>query len=152
MFRPFIDLPPFENSFYDDRVRYDLHPDLFFVFGSNLAGIHGAGAALDALNEYGAKYGIGQGFTGKSYAIATKDLNIRTLPLEVVHRHIREFVRVTNEVDDGHHMLKFFVTAVGTGYAGFRHDQIAPLFKGCINCWLPSSWKPFLQTETNHGT
>lgn len=143
--KPFIDLPPIENAFYDDRGRYDLHPELYFVFGSNLAGIHGAGAALDALNGYGAQYGIGKGFSGKSYAIATKDFQIRTLPLTVIKEQVDEFIRVTNDVQgNGRYMNRFFVTAIGTGYAGYKHEQIAPMFKGCINCWLPLSWKPFL--------
>jgi hypothetical protein len=144
MSRPYIELPPIENAFYDDRGRYQLHPELFFVFGSNLAGIHGAGAALDALNQYGAQYGIGDGFCGKSYAIPTKDSNIRTLPLSVIKNFVTKFVDVTNDVPDVHYQNRFFVTAIGTGLAGYRHDQIAPMFRGCINCWLPMSWKSYL--------
>jgi hypothetical protein len=63
-----------------------------FVFGSNLAGRHGAGAALEALNRWSAKIGVGRGRTGYAYAIPTKDHSIRTLPLHVIERYVKEFL------------------------------------------------------------
>ena len=78
---PPLGLPELDNSFYDSSLRYDLHPDLIFVFGSNERGAHGKGAALQAVTEYGAKYGQGFGLQGRSFAIPTKDFYIRTLPL-----------------------------------------------------------------------
>ena len=134
-----LGIPDVYNNFYDSTLRYELHPDTYFVFGSNLAGRHGKGAAFDAL-AYGATYGVGMRFSGQSYAIPTKDISIRTLPLEVIKRFVTEFVNLTNE-EEGKH---FFVTAVGTGLAGYKHSDIAPLFKGAKNCWFPLEWKPYV--------
>lgn len=136
-----LGLPSGHNSFYDSRIRYDLDQRLYFVFGSNEAGIHGAGAALDAVNEYGAIYGVGQGFAGQTYAIPTKDRRIITLPLELIQRYVQDFVEET-QFSPKH----FFVTAIGTGLAGYRHEQIAPMFRGAQNCWFPDVWEPYLRT------
>ena len=130
-------------------MLYDFHidgesPDAgqIFVFGSNEAGIHGRGAAKKAL-EYGAKYGIGYGLNGNSYAIPTKDKKIKTLPLEQISKNIKEFVRFTHTRPD----LDFFITSVGCGLAGYQDYQIAPLFNGCyVNCSFPLNWKSFLKT------
>lgn len=110
-----------------------------FVFGSNLSGIHGAGAAAEALN-YGAVWGKGVGLFGRSYAIPTKDERIKTLPLREIKPHIEAFVKFTQE----HPELRFFVTRIGCGLAGFQDSQIAPLFKDAANCSFALEWKPFL--------
>ena len=114
-----------------------------FVFGSNLAGRHGAGAAKAAMEKFGARYGVGIGFTGNSYAIPTKDYDILTLPLGVVHVFIRQFVQVTQHMKE----TEFFVTRVGCGLAGYTDDQIAPLFRECNpqNCSMPENWKEYLE-------
>lgn len=109
-----------------------------FVFGSNLAGRHGKGAALHARKHYGAIYGMGCGPTGRSYAIPTKDEYLRVLPLDVIREHVARFIEHArlNPHD------KFIVTAVGTGLAGYKHEQIAPMFKGSpSNCALPDEWQ-----------
>lgn len=113
-----------------------------FVFGSNLAGIHGAGAAKVAKEKYGAEPGIGIGLTGMSYAIPTKDRDIKTLPLFVIEKNIRDFVKYTRNNSD---IMKFFVTAVGCGLAGFKDHQIAPLFRGARKCSFPSQWRQYLE-------
>lgn len=114
-----------------------------FVFGSNLAGRHGAGAALHAREEYGAKYGIGSGRTGDSYAIPTKDHRLRTLRLSVIEKFVKEFLMYARRAPK----LTFQVTAIGTGLAGYRHSQIAPMFKEAPeNCILPEEW-----AEINKG-
>ena len=110
-----------------------------FVFGSNLRGRHGAGAAKAALERYGAIEGQGVGLQGQSYAIPTKDYRIQTMPLEVIEPYIKEFVQFTHDHPD----MTFMVTPIGTGLAGYRHEDIAPLFKGVINCWLPLAWLSF---------
>ncbi len=97
-----------------------------FVFGSNLAGRHGKGAALTARNDYGAEYGVGKGRTGNAYALPTKDENLRTLPMWAVDRHVSEFVAYAaqNQSDT------FLLTPVGTGLAGHdkpAHTEHAPL-------------------------
>lgn len=98
---------------------------MIFVFGSNLAGRHGKGAALEARQRYGALYGQGEGLQGNSYAIPTKDRNIKTLPLE----HIKVFVERFIDFATAHPELHFAVTAIGCGLAGYSPPDIAPFFK-----------------------
>lgn len=116
-------------------------PDTIFVFGSNLAGFHGAGAALAAYNWYGAKRGIGEGLMGQSYAIPTKDVEIQTRPMECIAESIKSFVEFTHLAPH----LKFFVTRVGCGLAGLKDRDIAPLFAGALNCSFPDPWKEYLE-------
>jgi hypothetical protein len=137
----FLDLPFQTNQYYDNSIDYELHEDMVFVYGSNLAGRHGKGAALAAISLYGAKYGIGIGLVGHSYGIPTKDENIRTLSLEYIKRCIEVFVQDTHLMSDRH----FFVTAIGTGLAGYTHADMAPLFRGAQNCWFPLQWKEYLE-------
>jgi hypothetical protein len=134
------DPPSKNNSYYNDKLTYRIYPEFIFVFGSNLAGRHGKGAALTAMTDHGAIYGIGTGLINNSYAIPTKDNYLRVLSLPVIKVYIEQFVRINNICDK----LIFFVTPVGTGLAGYQHEQIAPLFKGVKNSWLPSSWKEFI--------
>lgn len=109
-----------------------------FVFGSNLAGRHGKGAALYARNNYRAKYGVGVGRTGNAYAIPTKDGDLKTLPLDIIRGYVREFLEYAR-LNQG---LTFKVTAIGTGLAGYRHEQIAPMFdEAPNNCILPAEWR-----------
>lgn len=136
-----LQLPPIENAYYNHEQNYTLHPDLIFVFGSNLAGRHGAGAALAALNFYGAVYGRGVGLNNSSYAIPTKDRNLIILPIKSIKFYVDQFVSFT-ETSNRH----FYVTPIGTGYARYKHSDIAPLFKNVKNCWLPEVWKPYIET------
>ncbi len=101
-------------------------PDIkpVFVFGSNLAGRHGAGAALDAVNEYGAIWGQGKGLQGNSYAIPTKDRDLNTLPLAMIHVYVREFLDFAKRTPD----TLYQVTAIGCGFAGYEPSDIAPMF------------------------
>lgn len=112
-----------------------LHPKTkIFVFGSNLAGRHGAGAAKFARSHHGAVYGQGVGLQGNSYAIPTKDFNIKTLPLQSIKPYVQAFLEFA-EQNPG---LEFFVTPIGCGLAGYSPEQIAPLFRGApANCILP---------------
>ena len=111
---------------------------MIFVFGSNLAGRHGKGAALCARNVHGAVYGVGVGRTGNAYAIPTKDKNIWTLPLERIAVYVAEFL----EYAKAHPELEFEVTKIGCGLAGYREIDIAPMFKEAPrNCNLPDGWR-----------
>lgn len=96
-----------------------------FVFGSNLAGRHGAGAAKYAVEHYGAEYGVGIGRTGNAYAIPTKDSNLKTLPLDDIEYFISIFVDYARYWSDD----KFLLTPIGCGLAGYRRDQIRPLIE-----------------------
>lgn len=101
-----------------------LPPGHVFVFGSNLAGIHGAGAARDARLHFGAKPFVGEGMTGQSYALPTKDRELRTLPIEQIAVHAQRFLSFAASRPE----LTFILTPVGCGLAGYHPSQIAPLF------------------------
>jgi hypothetical protein len=129
--------------FYNERDRRDPrdHPNIVFVFGSNLSGAHGAGAAAFARFWYGAVYGVGVGRTGQSYALPTKDEDINTLPLDRISGYVTEFLDYARE----HSNEEFFVTRVGCGLAGYTDEQIAPMFRGAPdNCVFEQSWKEYL--------
>lgn len=96
-----------------------------FVFGSNLAGRHGAGSALHALKYKGAVYGQGVGRQGDSYAIPTKDWSLNRLSLDIINRHIYQFLEYARE----HSQDGFYVVEIGCGLAGYDPKQIAPMFK-----------------------
>lgn len=120
---------------------------MIFVFGSNLAGRHGKGAALVALREHGAIYGRGTGLQGDSYAIPTKDAQLRSLVLDQIQKHVETFIAFAK----AHPQLEFFVTRIGCGLAGYTDDQISPMFKEAPdNCHLPSGWRQ-LQTTAHEA-
>ncbi len=106
-----------------------------FVFGSNFQGRHMGGAARVAQEEYGAVWGIGEGLQGQSYAIPTME------GLENLAPAVQRFTSFAKQ----HQELKFFVTAIGCGIAGYRADEIAPFFLNAAylpNVYLPLSfWK-----------
>lgn len=98
--------------------------DPVFVFGSNLAGRHGKGAALFARQHRGAIYGRGEGIQGNSYAIPTKDATLKTLPLASIKSAVERFLEYARDCPD----MQFQLTPIGCGLAGYRHDEIAPMF------------------------
>ena len=111
-----------------------------FVFGADLAGRHGKGAALAALKEHGAVYGHGSGYRGNSYAIPTKGYRLEVLPLEDIAKSVREFIDFAVEFPG----LTFRLTPIGCGLAGYKPEQIAPMFRGApANVILPEEFKPF---------
>jgi hypothetical protein len=111
---------------------------MIFVFGSNLAGRHGKGAALEARMLRGAVYGVGAGRTGDCYAIPTKDKSIRTLPLSEIKPYVEDFKAYAR----AHPGLLFQVTRIGCGLAGYTDSDIAPMFRDAPeNCHLPEGWR-----------
>lgn len=112
-----------------------------FVFGSNLAGRHGAGSAKEALKKWGAVLGAGHGRQGNSYAIPTKDENLKVLSLTAISFFVKEFLEYAyNHFED-----EFFVVEIGCGLAGYTPEQIAPMFKGHeANVYLPQKFKEVL--------
>ena len=114
---------------------------IIFVFGSNLAGRHGAGAAKWAYENKGAIYGQGVGMMGDAYAIPTKDENIQTLSLD----RIKVFVNYFLEYAKNHPHLKFQLTPIGCGLAGYKPFQIGPMFKGVSeNVIVPDEFKEYV--------
>ena len=100
-----------------------------FVFGSNLSGWHGKGAAKTALG-WGAKWGQAKGLQGRTYGIPTKDASIRrTLTIEEIKHFVDEFIEFAKANEN----LIFYVTEIGCGLAGLKPKEIAPLFKEAVN-------------------
>ena len=109
-----------------------------FVFGSNLEGMHGGGAARAAYNKFGAIWGQGVGLQGQSYGIPTMHGGV-----DVIKPYVDEFINFAKS----HPELKFLVTRIGCGIAGFRDEEMAPLFKDAFeieNIYLPKSFYDIL--------
>lgn len=116
--------------------------DEIFVFGSNLAGRHGKGAALVAKKKFYAKQFVCYGRTGYAFALPTKNHQLETLSLREIHKWVRQFRDYAKE----HKELTFFVTRVGCGLAGYKDSQIAPMFRGATRrCNMPLEWKEYLE-------
>ena len=129
--RIYNDIPRPDHT--PERIE-DLKADEVFVFGSNLAGMHGAGAAYQAFQKFGAVMGCGVGHRGQSYAIPTMQGGVET-----IKHYVDEFISYAKSHPD----LFFYVTRIGCGIAGFRDKEIAPLFKdaaGVENICLPKSF------------
>ena len=109
---------------YTPNMISALRENEIFVFGSNLDGMHGGGAARAAYNRFGAIWGQGVGLQGQSYAIPTMQGGVET---------IKPYVDKFIEFAQGHPELKFLVTRIGCGIAGFRDEEIASLFSEAIN-------------------
>lgn len=125
-------------KFTPDNIT-KLKENQVFVFGSNEAGIHGAGAAKLAHKKFGAVYGVGFGLWGQTFAIPTKDLEIRTLPLDKIESYIHFFLLEAMDHPDN----EFLVTKIGCGLAGYSEQEIANLFKSKFipeNVTLPESF------------
>jgi hypothetical protein len=121
----------------------ELSENEVFVFGSNLSGIHGKGAAKTA-KKWGAKNGEGEGLFGKTYALPTVKEKIRgTLSLSKIAHHIEVFGECVRANPD----KVFLVTEVGCGLAGLKVEDVAPLFKGLAkepNIVFPQSFVKYL--------
>jgi hypothetical protein len=114
-----------------------------FVFGSNLSGRHGKGAAKTAL-KFGASYGTKEGIQGNSYAIPTKDHKLNTLRIEQIKLFVDRFVDFVSKSTYN----DFLVTEIGCGLAGYEPSQIAPLFEKCLTMervYLPKRFIEVLQ-------
>lgn len=116
---------------------------MIFVFGSNLAGRHGKGAALYAARKHGAEYGVGKGRTGNAYAIPTKDERLRTLSTDQVSEYIKEFCKYAAE----NHSEQFELTPVGCGLAGLDPRWVSQTFQKyglTSNVYLSRSWLEYV--------
>ncbi len=118
-----------------------------FVFGSNLAGQHGAGSAHHAMQDWGAEKFIGVGPSGNAYAIPTKDSNIEVLPLNVINLYVQQFICYAHETEEMRDLFEiarawdkettygenpydviYKTVPVGCGLSGYNFDDIAPMF------------------------
>ncbi len=119
---------------YTPEMITELKANEVFVFGSNLAGAHGGGAALLAYRKFGAIWGQGVGLQGQSYGIPTMQGGVET---------IRPYVDVFIQFAREHIEYKFLVTRIGCGIAGFRDEEIALLFQDALeveNIILPKEF------------
>jgi hypothetical protein len=115
-----------------------------YVFGSNLAGIHGAGSAMYARKHFGAIRGIGEGLQGHAYGIPTKDKRFKTLPLNAIKEHVLKFISYAT----AHPELEFIIVPIGCGLAGYTPYDIAPMFENCpANCKLPQDFINVLDSK-----
>jgi hypothetical protein len=113
-----------------------------FVFGSNLAGMHGGGSAAAAHKEHGAIWGEGVGPHGNSYAIPTLDQDLQRLALYDIAAHVGDFIEYAKLNSE----WSFNIVAIGCGIAGFRPEEIAPMFKGApLNCNLPGEFLAIIE-------
>ena len=127
----------YDRAFTPEWIT-DLKPNEIFVFGSNLAGMHGGGAARVAMNRFGAIWGQGVGLQGQSYAIPTMQGGVDT-----IRPYVDEFIGFAK----AHPEYTFLVTPIGCGIAGFTHESIAPLFSPALdipNILLPESFVKIL--------
>lgn len=135
----------YNRRFTPERIS-ELKENEIFVFGSNLAGAHGGGAARLAYRKFGAVWGEGVGQHGQTYAIPTMQGGVRT-----IKPFVDEFIRFAKESP----RLIFLVTRIGCGIAGFQDKDIAPLFKdaidveniilpkGFVECIVPNDTKDY---------
>ena len=129
--RTYHDIP--RPGFTPERIT-ELKADEVFVFGSNLAGMHGGGAAWVAFRKFGAVMGCGVGPQGQSYAIPTMHGGVDT-----IKPYVDEFI----DYAKAHPESFFYVTRIGCGIAGFTDAEIAPLFRDAVgvdNICLPESF------------
>ena len=120
----------YKQRITNNRIQ-DLKPDEIFVFGSNLAGAHGGGAALLAYRKWGAVWGQGAGLQGQTYAIPTMHGGV-----DKIDPYVKDFICFAKQ----HPEMTFLVTEIGCGIAGFLPEEIAPLFNEAIlvgNIYLP---------------
>ena len=143
-------------AFHDDGTTP--RDGAVFVFGSNLSGRHGAGAAFEAKEHFGAIPGQERGYQGVAprhcFAVPTKNEKIATLPLDEIESHVSAFAEFAHQ----HLDLRFFLTRVGCGLAGHKDADIAPLFRRAplLRCSFPSPWRhplfPLLMSYAGIGS
>lgn len=133
----------YNRKYTPDRIT-KLNPNEIFVFGSNLAGMHGGGAARLAYECFGAVWGQGVGLQGQSYAIPTMQGGVET-----IKPYVDEFIAFAQE----HQEYQFLVTLIGCGIAGFKATEIAPLFQNAIdvlNVILPKEFVEVIATNDKY--
>lgn len=129
-----------QREYTPERIT-ELKPNEIFVFGSNMAGAHGGGAARLAYDRFGAIWGQGVGLQGQSYGIPTMHGGV-----DAIKPYVDEFITFAK----AHPEMKFLVTKIGCGIAGFTVDEIAPLFYHAIHCKnivLPKEFIEVIQKE-----
>lgn len=129
-------------QYHNESIVKQLPENTIFVFGSNMAGHHAGGAAKTALEHFGAMKGVGRGWAGQSYAIPTMNEHLQQMPLSQIQHYIDDFKIYTKN----HRRNQYFITSIGCGVAGYKVEEIAPMFKGIShNVIFPQSFRPFVE-------
>ena len=133
---------PMTYQYHDESIVKNLDEHTVFVFGSNMAGQHADGAARTALEHFGAIKDVGRGWSGQSYAIPTMNEHLQQMPLSQIQHYIDDFKIYTKN----HPKMTYFLTSIGCGIAGYKVEEIAPMFKGIShNVIFPASFRPFVE-------
>jgi hypothetical protein len=137
-------LPPI--LVHREELVVKLPDNTIFVFGSNLSGIHGAGAAAIAAFHFGAKDRQGQGLFGQSYALPTKGYKIEIIPISQVQEYITNFFNFVSKYVTHSPDTYFYLTRVGCGLGGHKENEIA-IARSCPyhpNVIYPESWAKYI--------
>lgn len=113
----------YDREYTPDFIT-ELKPNDIFVFGSNIRGIHGGGAARIANKKFGAEWGVGEGLMGQCYALPTMEGGV-----DYIAEKVQNFLLCAK----AHPELKFYVTKIACGIAGFTVAEIGPLFSDAIS-------------------
>ncbi len=125
------------SHYHASTMITKLAPNEIFVFGSNLAGRHGKGAALQALQNFGAVYGVGEGLMGRSYAFPTLDYTLKRRSMDELVLSRGALYRCCLKHSD----WCFLLTKVGCGLAGYPEELMRLLFENHpANLVLPEGW------------
>ena len=131
-------------QYHDESIITELPENTIFVFGSNLAGQHDNGAARIAAQYFAAVKGVGRGWAGQSFAIPTLNEHLQQMPLSQIAHYVNDFKIYAQN----HQKMKYFLTALGCGIAGYKVSEIAPLFKGIhSNVIFPESFRPYIEED-----
>lgn len=135
----------------EDLTEDDILDNDVFVFGSNESGIHGAGAAAFAEASCGAVRGLGFGYSKNSFAIPTKDWKISQLDINTIEHYIKRFVAFVKGINPKFNPdVRFIVTKIGCGLAGYTPKDIAPFFADLRDnpmVWLPQEFIDIIDAE-----
>ncbi len=127
--------------------------DMVLCFGSNEMGEHGGGAARDAHKNHGARWNVGFGFQGKSFAIPTCSKSTGLPGFQITPEALRFYVYCFILFAKMNPLLEFKVTRIGTGLAGWKDTEVAPLFQEAPdNCFFDTAWESLLSVKTSSGT
>jgi hypothetical protein len=143
-----LDQSVLEQKLYAEHRLVYPKQDTIFVFGSNEAGIHGAGAAAEAHYHRGAQMGVSFGPTGRCFAIPTKNAQISgALSLADIKAYVDGFLKFARERPH----TSFQITCLGCGLAGLRNEQIAPMFyRAPVNCLFDTKWIEYLPYKARY--
>lgn len=120
----------------DERIITELPENSIFVFGSNTLGHHDGGGAKLAHEKFGAIYGMGYGFQGKSFAIATLDDEMQKMSLLAMRTQLETLCWIAERMPT----VKFYLTPIGTGIAGFKMEELESILPSLPENIIPT-WK-----------